>query len=709
MAYASYISAAANRFSHVADTSAENLVAFGASKFVALWSVDWIKVCAIKAHSKPVSAITIFGNIVATGASDSVVKLWDIRQKDEDVFLEERQAISLGKRYPLSLALGELPQASVIILAIGGTDSNVQLWLRSEDTFVRSATLAGHEDWVRGLDFHQGDSEQPLVLASGSQDGNIRLWNIEPLTSNQSPADPPPGGELADELLDAFEASLGEVGEGEEGGKQISLKRHVLSTKSASGQYSVTFDALLVGHEAGITSLKWRPNSQASTVALLSTSTDSSVILWTPSSSLTQIKNGPSLWVNYQRFGDVGGQRLGGFVGGIWGSTGNDLLAWGWSGGWRRWKCTDSSKGASSEVWNEVGAISGHSGPVKGLDWSPNGDYLISTGVDQTTRIHGGIPASESSANASWHELGRPQIHGYDLLNVVFIDRLKFASIADEKVLRVFEAPRSFVEVLEHLKVSNFSNEEHSRPAGASVPALGLSNKAVGEGTSQALAITELDVTRRPFEGELASSTLWPEVEKVFGHGYESITLGISNSRKYIATACKATSAEHAVVRVYDTTSFRPFGQPLVGHALTVTRIAFSPGDKLVLTVSRDRTWRLFGLQEDSEGFEPVAADKSHGRIIWDCAWSPDGSYFVTASRDKTVRVWRRTGEDNKTWAAVQTLKNPEAATAVAISTTGSQLKTRLAVGLENGNILIYTAPPDITKEWKHDLTIDSK
>lgn len=26
---------------------------------------------------------------------------------------------------------------------------------------------------------------------------------------------------------------------------------------------------------------------------------------------------------------------------------------------------------------------------------------------------------------------------------------------------------------------------------------------------------------RRPFEGELASITLWPEVEKVFGHGYE--------------------------------------------------------------------------------------------------------------------------------------------------------------------------------------------
>jgi hypothetical protein len=35
--------------------------------------------------------------------------------------------------------------------------------------------------------------------------------------------------------------------------------------------------------------------------------------------------------------------------------------------------------------------------------------------------------------------------------------------------------------------------------------------------------------------------------------------------------------------------------------------------------------------------FVPVAADKSHGRIIWDCAWAAEGYTFATASRDKTV------------------------------------------------------------------------
>ena len=82
----------------------------------------------------------------------------------------------------------------------------------------------------------------------------------------------------------------------------------------------------------------------------------------------------------------------------------------------------------------------------------------------------------------------------------------------------------------------------------------------------------------------------------------QSIAIGVSSSRKLFATACKATAAKHAVVRIYDTETFRPFGRPLEGHTLTVTRIAFSPDDRFVLTVSRDRTWRLFLKEGESGG-----------------------------------------------------------------------------------------------------------
>lgn len=76
------------------------------------------------------------------------------------------------------------------------------------------------------------------------------------------------------------------------------------------------------------------------------------------------------------------------------------------------------------------------------------------------------------------------------------------------------------------------------------------------------------------------------------------MALAVSCSKRLMATACKATTAEHAVIRVYDTVDWQPFGQPLPGHNLTVTRIAFSPDDRHILSVSRDRTWRLFRIQD---------------------------------------------------------------------------------------------------------------
>lgn len=81
--------------------------------------------------------------------------------------------------------------------------------------------------------------------------------------------------------------------------------------------------------------------------------------------------------------------------------------------------------------------------------------------LDQTTRIHGpwrrqvSVDAGATSQTVeTWHEISRPQIHGYDLIAATWLGSLKLVSVADEKVARVFDAPKGFVKTLSGLNTA---------------------------------------------------------------------------------------------------------------------------------------------------------------------------------------------------------------------------------------------------------------
>uniref|UniRef100_A0AAX7U815 Elongator complex protein 2 n=1 Tax=Astatotilapia calliptera TaxID=8154 RepID=A0AAX7U815_ASTCA len=517
-----------------------------------------------------------------------------------------------------------------------------------------------------------------LLLASCSQDSLIRVWRLCAKSGTDTHA--------------------------EDNHSIIKMKEDIFEVKERdkSSVYAVSLETVLAGHENWVYGVHWQPplyqgGELQQRLCLLSASMDKTMILWAP-------EEGSGVWIEKVRVGEVGGNTLG-FYGCQMSADGSMILAHAFHGALHLW-CKDLDKEGE---WRPGVVISGHFNAVQDLSWDPEGEFILSVGSDQTTRLFTPWRTQESK-KVTWHEISRPQIHGYDMQCLAMIGRFQFVSGADEKVLRVFQAPRNFVENFANISGTSketllTSCDSADLPEGASTPALGLSNKAVFQGDLvpknkeegeqfnrvsdqyQESYFHPLNLTEPPPEDHLLQNTLWPEVQKL-----EMLT------------------SEHAAVLLWSTTTWRQL-QVLPCHTLTVTQMAFSPDAQLLLAVSRDRTWSLWRRNLPTpESPEPLFSlyahtEKDtaiHSRIIWSCDWSPDGKFFVTSSRDKKVIVWGPCSLDSGDPVLPPEIKPcssildvGDSATAIAfcpvLCSNDSYL---LAVGLECGRIRLYRWSP---------------
>eukprot|EP01102_Stenamoeba_stenopodia_P015164 TRINITY_DN5143_c0_g1_i1.p1 TRINITY_DN5143_c0_g1~~TRINITY_DN5143_c0_g1_i1.p1 ORF type:complete len:843 (+),score=179.65 TRINITY_DN5143_c0_g1_i1:107-2635(+) len=688
-------------------------------------SNTWEVKSKLKGHSNSVTSLSVIETVnhdllLASSSADKTVKIWWLGSGD--VEWKEIQTISFGGKFVETIALCSLPNTNSVVLAAGGVDALIHLFIlnlnnkesasATSPQFTPLLKLSGHDDWIRSLAFATVDNGD-LLLASSSQDTYIRLWRIAKLSKE-------------DPLLIQFSQRS------KNASSALSQKAHLFKLSSDLDLiFAVTLESVLSGHEEWVYSVCWHPlvkkadGSLYQPLCLLSASMDKTMMIWTP-----EEKSG--LWINEVRVGELGGNTLG-FYGGLYGKDGEYILAHAYNGAFHCWQRTPSTTtttkqttGSEShrryhedDAWEPILTVSGHFDQVMDISWSPRFDFLLSVSADQTTRVfakwrHPKVNDQSSDAS-SWHEIARPQIHGHDLNCIAFLPNTcyTFFSGADEKVIRVFEATRMFLESLQNITgvdmsdILSQSGEEDAQKAkdhralGANVPPLGLSNKPVY--SDMDIIDTSKDgyedenlikpappvlLHRPPLEDLLLQSTLWPETQKLYGHGNELVCVCSDHSGEFIASACRATTADQAAIRVWNAKKWKEECK-LLGHTLTVTQLQFSHSDDYLLSCSRDRDFTVF--KKTPQGFVLAAkVKKAHERIIWGCSWSPDDKFLLTASRDKTVKIWRWENEQVKLAFTLPTFSS--AATAVSCAETRRENEFMFAVGLESGSISIWKA-----------------
>ncbi|MPC44273.1 putative elongator complex protein 2 [Portunus trituberculatus] len=274
---------------------------------------------------------------------------------------------------------------------------------------------------------------------------------------------------------------------------------------------------------------------------------DRSIIIWEPNEDTTS-----SMWLEVARLGEVGG-NMEGYYSCQFSPDGSQVLGCSYQGALHLWELQDGA-------WEPCVVAGGHFNQVADIAWDLSSRYLLSVSKDQTTRLHAGWKANNE---VIWHEVGRPQVHGYDLACITTLGKYKFASGAEEKVIRAFTAPANFI--CNFGKICGFEVEDDIAKCevgeGAAVPSLGLSNKAVtiadlqdvhqvqNEGKDDVQAYFKpLSLSAPPTEDQLMQNTLWPEISKLYGHGNDIFTVAASSDGSILASACRAANNIDAAI-----------------------------------------------------------------------------------------------------------------------------------------------------------------
>ncbi len=344
-----------------------------------------------------------------------------------------------------------------------------------------------------------------------------------------------------------------------------------------------------------------------------------------------------------------------------------------------------------------IAVLTGHTGAVYSVAFSPDGKTLASGSFDGTVRLWDATTG---------HQTGNPLTgHTGAVRSVAFSPDGKTLASGGDGVVRLWDVTTGHQTgnpLTGHtgaVESVAFSPDGKTLASGSFDGTVRLWDVATGHQIGNPLtghADAVLSVAFSPDGKTLASGSfdgtvrLWDMAtgrqigNPLTGHGVV-YSVAFSPDGKTLASG-----SSHSRVRLWDMATGRQIGNPLTGGTGAVYSVAFSPDGK-TLASGGDGVVRLWDVTTGHQIGNPLTG---HTSSVYSVAFSPDGKTLASGSDDHTVRLWdvvtgRQIGNPLTSHGSVSLVAfSPDGKTLASGSSDGTVRLRDVVTGRQIGNTL---------------------